>query len=182
MFKKYHTRGEFLNNDRNKYEAARSYGWLDEMTRLTTDINKFPHSCYVVYSYTDESAKKAYVGLTTNKKERHIAHSTGMRRGRKATSPIWNYFNSMGSSVPDPNYLEENVNADYARERENYWCEYYKAQGYSLLNNGKTGRATGTLGTYAKRTKEAVFEESRKYGTITEFEKKQPSLYCCTKV
>ena len=63
-----------------------------------------------------------------------------------------------------------------------YWEDYYKNkfrnEGYTLLNVAATGVGTGSIGGISKwSSREAVFEEARKYSSRTEFKRKSGGAY-----
>ena len=173
--RQYTTKNDFRKAVPNVYNSAQRKGWL---TWFIT-APKFNSHNYCVYVYTDEDNKVAYVGLTVDKKQRHYDHSSGYdRHGKKTSSPVYRYFQSINKSVPNPIYLEESLTAEEAREKEHYWIIQYIEKGYHLLNKGKTGAGIGALGnaTY-KWTKPKVFKEAQKYKSRSEFASKCASAY-----
>lgn len=167
--KKYSSRGQFVSSCSSAYSVALRNGWLQEMPWLGTP-KKYDSHLYCVYAYEDNLSKVAYVGLTLNPEERHASHSTGLRRGVRAFSPVFNYFTNLNTPVPNPIYLETNLTATEARALEDYWFHRYEEDGYSMLNKGKTGKQSGSLGSASKTwTYQRVIEESKKYKTKTEF-------------
>lgn len=174
---KYSSRGQFVSSCSSAYSVALRNGWLQEMPWLGTP-KKYDSRLYCVYAYEDNTSNVAYVGLTLNPAERHTAHSTGLRRGVKAFSPVFDYFSSIKSPVPDPLYLETNLTATEARALEDYWLHKYEEKGYAMLNKGKTGKQSGSLGS-ASRTwsYQRVIEESKKFKTRSEFASLCPGAY-----
>ena len=176
--RQYTTKNDFRKADQRAYNNAQKKGWLAEMTWFVT-APKYDLHNYCVYVYTDEENKVAYVGLTVDKKQRHHDHSSSLdKHGKKTSSPVYRYFQSINKSVPNPFYLEERLTAEEAREKEHYWVIQYKEKGYRLLNKAKTGAGIGALGsaTY-KWTKPKVFKEAQKYQSRSEFAAKSPVAY-----
>ena len=167
--KKYTARGAFSLACTSAYSIALKNGWLEDMPWLGTPKVYDSHR-YFVYAYEDNVNRVAYVGLTLNPKERHEAHATGIRRGVKSFSAVYNYFTRKALPVPDPLYLEEGLCATDARALEDYWLNEYRKKGYMVLNRGKTGEKSGSLGSSARKwTKSKVFEESKKYSSRSSF-------------
>lgn len=52
-----------------------------------------------------------------------------------------------------------------------------KKNGYSLLNKGKTGKYSGSIGLHFKWNKETSIEESKKYHSRSEFKKNNRSAF-----
>lgn len=170
--KKYNTKVGFMNNSGGAYKYAVKNNILKDMTWLISNGKDIRPRC--VYAYIDEYNKVVYVGLTVNKIERHKDHLTGKHRGHFAYSAVYNYFKSINKNVPEPIYLEDGLTIIEAQDREDYWLNYYRDNGYKLLNKGKTGSNVGSIGSSFKWTKESVFEEAKKYKSRSEFE-----LNCC---
>lgn len=175
--RKYSSRSEFVAACGPAYAAALRKGWLSDMPWLGTPL-KYDSNSYYVYAYEDNDAKIAYVGLTLNPQERHVAHSTGMRRGVKSYSAVYKYFSNQGKVVPAPIYLENELTASEARELEDYWLHKYEAKGFTMLNKGKTGKQSGSLGSASRKwTHKRVLEESKKYSNKAKFASSCPGAY-----
>lgn len=166
--KKYKTRTEFARKSSGAYDAARYKGWLDEMTWLEYVPNPYIDNMHTVYGYFDHANKVAYIGLTMNTRRRSFQH--------KHEGPVCRYFGY--DNIPDPVYLESNLSAIEAQEKEDYYIKYYKSEGYVLLNKARTGKHVGSLGGAAKKwTKNRVFKESKKYRYLRDFIKGSPTAY-----
>lgn len=181
--KKYNSRIAFKTGCQMAYVIANRNKWLDEMFWLKL-CEKYDRNGYCIYVYLDEENKVGYVGLTKNKAQRHKAHSTPFDYdGHPSKSSVYKYFESIGKRTPAPLYVEENLTAEQARAREDYWLQQYIYNGYTMLNKGKTGSKCGSLGMYSRRwTKNRVFEESKKYKSGGEFKIKCQRAYyiACT--
>ena len=106
--KKYKTRTEFARKSSGAYDAARYKGWLDEMTWLEYVPNPYIDNMHTVYGYFDHANKVAYIGLTMNTRRRSFQH--------KHEGPVCRYFGY--DNIPDPVYLESNLSAIEAQEKE----------------------------------------------------------------
>lgn len=173
--KKYKTRTEFARKSNSAYKYSLKYNLLNEMTWLSNHIDNRPRCVYV---YEDLENKVAYIGLTVNKEERHIQHSTGyFSQNKSSNSPVYKYFSSIKKSVPNPKYLEDNLSIKEAQEKEKYWVDVYISNGYTLLNKAKVGVGCSSIGFHFKWTEETVIEESRKYTSRKDFRKNSPYAF-----
>ena len=165
---KYKRKCDFQKGSNLAYQYAWRHNLLKDYDWFITEDNI--KRC--IYVYIDEDNKCAYVGVTSNKEERYIAHKTGMfNKHVRDNSQVYKHFTSIGKEVPDPIYLEENImGSTLAQEREDYWKKRYEEMGYKMLNVGPTGAGKGSLG-IGKWNDENIREEAKKYKSKTEFYK-----------
>ena len=163
---KYNRKCDFQKYSNLAYQYAWRHNLLKDYDWFITEDNI--KRC--IYVYIDEENKYAYVGVTSNKEQRHIAHKTGMfNKHIRDNSPVYKHFTFIGKDVPDPIYLEDDImGSALAQEREDYWKKKYEEIGYKMLNLGPTGVGKGSLG-IGKWNDETVREEARKYNSKTEF-------------
>lgn len=175
--RKYQTKSEFKKGCGSAYQVALENGWLKEMTwfiegRLKAFTIKKNDS---VYKYYWEETNSIYIGRTliSQQKVRDSRHSTSEE------DTVFRYAKENGLAVPPMEIIEENITVKEGLEREDYWVNYYKERGYNVLNIAKTGIGSGSIGAigFGKWTKEAVFEEAKKYQTRNEFLKGCSSAY-----
>lgn len=176
---------EFINKYPTAYVRSIQKGWRANYTWLKRTIEldmETPN--YLIYVYEDISEKVCYVGLTNNlikrksqhKKTRYYKNKYGVKYHYRDTPN--KYFFEKGEKLPEPKILENGLNANYAQEREKYWCDYYLNNGWSLLNKAKTGKNSSSLGgCQTKWTYDALKEESKKYKTKEEFKKLKNTAY-----
>ena len=171
MAKKYPSKMDFQKNEPTAYKWACEYGILDKMEWMKPhnyDERKDEHNS-VVYAYLDEENKVAYVGLTIDSNSRKRSHKYD------SNSAVRKYF---GESIPEPIALKENLTMLESQYYEDIYKKQYAEDGYQLLNVAATGINTGSTGGIAKWTsKEKVFEESKKYHTRSEFQRKAGGAY-----
>ena len=165
---KYKRKGDFQKGSNLAYQYAWRHNLLKDYDWFITEDNV--KRC--IYVYIDEENKYAYVGVTSNKKQRHIAHKTGMfNKHVRDNSPVYKHFTFIGKEVPDPIYLEDDImGSALAQEKEDYWKKKYEEMGYKMLNLGPTGAGKGSLG-IGKWNDDNIREEAKKYKTKTEFYK-----------
>ena len=80
------------------------------------------------------------------------------------------------NDIPYPNYkiLEVKLNSNEAKQKEEYWLNFYKNNNWEMFNS----RKTGSLGAITpKWTKIALQREVNKYKTRGEFQKNS-TAYC----
>lgn len=174
---KFDTLSEFKKNSPEAFEYAKLNNLIKSFDWLLKSKDERPRC---IYAYIDEENMVAYVGLTVNKEERHNSHKTGIFRGRERHTVVYNYFTSIGKDVPDPIYLEDNLSPIDAQDREDFYKHKYQNKGYFMLNKGKTGIGSSSLGTTSDTkywTNETVRAEASKYETRTEFFKGCNSAY-----
>lgn len=167
------TKKEFYENYSSAYQYACRYDLLKTFTWLMSKNDTIKRCIYV---YIDEENKVAYVGLTSNKEERHISHSTGLYKGEPTYSAVFNYFKSINKNIPEPIYLKEDLSLVDAQKMEDMYKKEYESKGYMMLNTGKTGVGTGSVGWY-KWNKEMLFEEASKYKSKIELYRNNRGAY-----
>ena len=170
--KKYSTRTEFYKGCGSAYTVARKNKWLDDYDWFVEGrfklFNDKVDSVYV-YIFSDNTV---YIGRTLMKRQekRHIAH-------KNDNVGLYAKYNNL--IMPNMQILEENLTLKEGLEREDYWLNWYKNNGYYVLNKAKTGVGSGSLGTInsGKWNKETCYEEAKKYSTRSEFQKGCGSAY-----
>ena len=89
---------------------------------------------------------------------------------------IYTGFGSV--DFPSAEYLEDELTAEEAREREVFWVKWHYEHGYCVLNKARTGKHCGSLGRLGRKwTKERCYEEAKRYKTKKEFQDGSPSCY-----
>lgn len=162
--KKYKSRGEFHDNNGTAYSKARINGWLDDFTWLKDeriDISKDKVDC--VYSYEFESLKAVYIGRTLMRR----AHIRDKEHIFVENDSVYLFARKNHLSVPKIKILENNLTIAEGVEKEGYYIEVYKSNGWKIINRAKSG-SIGKIGSN-KWTKETCYEEALKYQTRGEF-------------
>ena len=177
------SRGEFQDRFKGEYNSARIHGWLDSYTWLKTpeklakDIDEDDRSYYIyIYDFSSFGNKEIYVGLTceSNKDARKSSHRVlriSKRTGKDLSSPVrktavkYNIDLNKHEEEKYLNYIESGLNAVEAQKREDYYKNKYINEGYIVLNRGKTGIGSGSLGGAIKKwdTLEKCIEAVKKY-------------------
>lgn len=172
--KKYNNRGEFHDNCGTAYGKARINGWLDEFTWLKDDridFSKDKIDC--VYAYEFESFHAVYVGRTLVRRAKDRDKDKEHLFVDKDAVHIFAKKNNV--QVPDMKILEDNLTLAEGVKKEGYYLDYYRKNGWQILNRAKTGG----IGTIAKNkwTKKTCRAEAMKYTSRSAFAKKSPGAY-----
>lgn len=143
-------------------------GWKPA-ERLDGDIEARIHSVYVY----DFGNKVAYVGRTYNPHRRDLQHRRPHHaHGKDKPDSILQYSIDSGIPVPEMTILEDELNMQESRCQEDFWYNYYKELGYTMLNSGATGEYVGSVGGYARKwTKESAIEFAKQFSSPYEVAK-----------
>lgn len=157
---KYLSKSEFQKKSRTAYKNSLKYGWLNEICSHMEQVGDLYKRLVYVYEFSDKSC---YVGLTSNKNRRHRDHMK-----IENNSPVSIHKEKIGT---EPVYilLSDYIEATDAQQLEHDTIEKYKNEGWDILNKGKTGKNTGSLGgTTIKWTYDACKEEALKHTSFKE--------------
>ena len=174
--KKYRTRSEFKKKASSAYNVANKNKWLDSYIWLKNeqfDLYKDKIDCIYVYEFKDQNS--VYVGRTLMRlqKQRDKEHIF------RDTDTVFKFAKKNNISVPEMKILEDNLTLKEGSEREGYWVEKYRSDGWIIINIAKTG-SIGTLGK-GKWNYKNTYEEARKYKTKVEFCKNSGGAYGAAK-
>lgn len=183
--KKFISYSEFNANNYVVYRKAKEKGWIKDYFWLTNDMGFYDAECrvYKIYKYEWADLKTVYIGLTKNLKERNKKHNNGTKKkGRIIYSSVKQYALKHNLKIPKPIVLEDNLNAEEAKEKEEKWVNTYKNINYKILNKAKTGIKSSSIGGPIKIwTYEKVYEEAKKYNSRTELQKNSYGCYRAAK-
>ncbi len=172
--KKYTSYSNFNANNYVVYRKCLKMDWLKDFTWLVNDMGVYDLDTkkYVVYKYLWEETNTVYVGLTKDLRERDRTHKKEIRKnGKIYLSIVKKYADGNNLPIPKPIVLEENLNAEDARKMEDYYVQQLREEGVNVLNTGKTGKDSGSLGGSLKKwTYDLCYEEAKKYSSRTEFQ------------
>ena len=110
--------------------------------------------------YEITNFNKAYVGLTNNIQRRDREHLF------RVDEVLMNFCKKNNLSLPNYKILEERLSPMKAKERENYWLEYYKNNNWEMLNVARTGSLGGSISKWNKRKLQV---EANKYKNRKDF-------------
>ncbi len=162
--KKYTSRGEFRKCCPRAYTVSLKNGWLDSFTWLQRKQDPYRDKLDNVYVYLFEQQHSVYVGRTIHPNDRNIFHHI--------SGTVFKFATDNNIPIPPMVILESGLPLEEGLKREDYYVNKYREEGWNVLNKAKTGVGCGSLGGCIKKwTKSRVEEESKKYGSRSEFSK-----------
>lgn len=159
------TRSELNDKFPAAYRHCCKNNWLDNFTWLIDKRIDFEEGKIdSVYAYIFENLHTIYIGRTLcqRQKERDKAHRT-------ENTSVSKFAKEHGVEVPEPTYLENGITLKEGVEKEKFYIEKYKNEGWNLINKMPGGGIGGLA--KGKWTYNKVKEEAQKYTTITDFGK-----------
>lgn len=166
---KYKTKKEWAKNS-SGYNRCREKGWLDECCQHMEILGHLYKRMIYAYEFIDDFSVKenrsVYVGLTYDERHREFGH-------KRKDSAVYQHIIKTNLQ-PIRKKISDYIEVENAMKLENETVEKYKNDGWNILNKNKTG-ALGS--NRIKWTKEKCLEESMKYKTRSEFDKKNPTVY-----
>ena len=165
---KYNTKTEFQKGSPSAYTLAQKNNWLDDVTKHMSVVgNNFNR---LIYSF-EFPDKSVYVGLTYNEKVRYEQHMKNIK------SAVYKHIKETGLK---PVFKKEThyLSKENAIRMEEYVEDWYRQNGWKILNVNKTG---GLGGTNLIWTFDKVKQESEKYNTKIEFMRGSPGAYSSAK-
>lgn len=131
---------------------------------------------YIIYVYEITERNAAYIGLTSQ--PLRMRNSQHLQKSKNNKDTVALFCEREKINPPYPKMLEENLNVDNVQEREDYWLNFYKDNGWLILNRSKTGKKTGSLGGMRIIWNyETCKEEAAKYESRVAFEKGTSRAY-----
>jgi len=155
------TRSEFIKKYSRGYYYAKKLNIYVDICKNFIKLNNDTKRCIYVYEFDD---KYVYVGLTNNLKTRKYKH--------KQEGSVYEYMKINNNYVLKQ--LSEYLDIDIAIEKEEFYVNEYKKNGWNILNKSKTGSIGSNV---VKWTKDKLIEEALKYKTRTEFQKGSKGAY-----
>ncbi|MDE5855889.1 MAG: GIY-YIG nuclease family protein, partial [Anaeroplasmataceae bacterium] len=167
--KKYTYRNQFQKGCSSAYGISKRNKWLDEMTWLRDckTLDGDTVDCIYAYRFSDQNA--IYIGRTIDRKTRDRDHRT------KTNDAVYIFFTENSLPCPEMEIIEDNLTIAEGSEREGYWVDYYKKEGWIILNRKKTG-GLGAIAS-GKWYYESCKVEASKYSSRSEFQKNASGAY-----
>ena len=127
----------------HKSELWKSFGWFKHNTSPDSKT-------YVIYAYEDVINKFVYVGLTNDIKRRVKEHRKKNYKNKiRQYDIVRQYFEDNGLVLPEPVIKCSGINGFEAQELEDKYKMKYIEDGWNIINTGKTGKNTSSLGNLA---------------------------------
>lgn len=168
---KYKTRTEFAKKSGACWNSARKNGWLDKFVWLRDErIDFIEGKIDSVYVYEFVEQHTAYIGRTLMRiqKERDKHHLFVL-------DAVSSFARDNDVPMPEMTILEDNLTLAEGVEKEGWWIEKYRSDGWNVLNKAKAG-AIGSLHRISY-TYEKCYMEALKYEYYNDFVKKSRAYY-----
>jgi len=159
---KYKYKTDFKKGDGSAYAKTYSKKWQDYVCSHMEIVGDRKHRCIYVYEFSDNHA---YIGLTYNIENRKNRHT------KKGT--IYNYIHKTNLE-PKIIQLTEYLDIETAKEKEEYYVNHYRENGWNILNIAKTGSLGGNILIW---TKDKCFEIAKICKNKKQFREKYVGAY-----
>ena len=170
---KYRTFKEFRDGSPRFYTHCLHKGYLLDFTWLEDDrISMYTDPIDCVYAYEFEDKKAIYIGRTLI-----------IRAGTRDWEHVYNsdVLKWLGINIvlPTMKILESGLTLQQGLEREDYYVNYYRDLGYTVLNKARTGIGSGSVGSLnsGKWNKKTCYEEALKYKRRSDMNRYCPGAY-----
>ena len=171
--KKYSSRSEFQRNNESAYNKARRKGWLESYFWLKNQsFDLYKDEIDMIYAYEFIEQNAVYVGRT-------LARCADQRDKEHIfkNDSVSNFAKEHNIPVPKMKILENDLLLVDGVEREGYWVEKYKKDGWVILNKTKTGSIGGLGKSLTKKSYNYCLSEAKKYTELKEFRTKSKDAY-----
>lgn len=161
-----HRRSEFGKKFSTAYRISTNNNWLDEICSHMIIFGNLKKRLIYLFEFSDKSI---YIGLTCDINRRQKEHLD-----EKLNSVVYRYKEETGFDL-ELKLLTNYLQLDKAIELEKYYIDFYKKNGYRLLNTkkgGEVGRVDKVIWNY-----EMCKKESLKYRNKSDFHDKRNSAY-----
>ena len=169
---KYKTRKEFISGCKSAYNSALSNGWIDEVSaHFNIERNNYDikQKINIVYSYEFQELNYCYVGRTINLHERDMMHRRGHKsHGIVRYDSLKRFCIEHSVEMPSPIVKYENLDAIESLRKEEEVLNEYISNGWNMINQGKVGVGSGSLGGFKKWNKDTCREFCKSFKTMLE--------------
>jgi hypothetical protein len=168
---KYAKKSQFSKKSGSAYNVAKQNGWLETYTWLKDErLDIFNGKIDSVYVYEFSDYNTAYIGRTLMRLQKrrdkeHIFSNDCVARFAKENN----------IPVPEMKILEQDLTLNEGVEKEAFYIERYKNDGWNVLNKAKAG-AIGTIN-LGKYTRQKCYDEAAKYEYYLDFMKNAMQHY-----
>lgn len=147
---KYEKSSDFYRYSSSAAHYAAKNGWMDEYYKKyfkkETRYSSFADKVHLIYSYEFPKQKMVYVGRTNNLHRRDYSHRTATF-GDSLTA----FAYSLQLEIPTPIIKDKDLTAEESQIKENYWGNWYQTNGWTLINKGKMGKNSSSLGAIPRK-------------------------------
>ena len=181
---KYKTKKEFRKHCKSGYNAALRNNYityLDDNLFIKEDkrFNEEKNKNHLIYVYEIKDYNTCYVGQTINLHERDMSHRRGRKHsdGRITYDGLYMFCKHKNINIPSPIIKEYELNAKESLIKEDDWLNFYKENGWNVLNIAKTGEFSGSIGSNKIWTYERCKEFCKNYLYKNELRKANYQCY-----
>lgn len=167
----YKYKSDFEREQPSAYQTARKNGWLETYDWFDVKPDPYNTNMHLIYAYEFKETNSVYIGLTINLKKRDYQH-----RNLKNSS-VLRHSIEYGLAVPQPKVLEQDISRENSGEKEHYYVEQYRSDGWNILNRAKTGKTSSSKGSIEKYSQNEIINTARNYSTMKEFYTAEPVMY-----
>lgn len=170
---KYDNLTDFYEKSSNVYNITRKRGWLSNFDWLVRKENIHIGHRDNVYAYVFSEYNSIYIGRTVNISIRDNRHHTDER------STVNRFAKQNNTCIPKMTILESGLTLEDGLEKEDYYVNKYRSDGWNVLNKAKTGKRSGAIGCLNshKWNRKTCYEEAKKYNSRTQFCRENGSAY-----
>lgn len=130
--------------------------------------------CDNVYAYYFKDFNSVYIGRTI-----HLTLRDKQHRMVKNNSPVLRFALEHNTNIPDMTVLCKYLTLKEGVDKENYYCQKLKNEGWNLINTAPTGNYLSSIGSFGKEkwNYEKCFEEALKYENVKDFREYSKDAY-----
>lgn len=155
------------------YSASNRNRWIDNFDWLERKENIREISIDNVYAYLFKELNSVYIGRSIEPNTRNEKHRSDKR------STVYKFAHENNILIPEMIILESCLSLEEGLEKEDYYVNKYREEGWNVLNKGKTGKRSGSIGAIrnGKWNQKTCYEEAKKYKSSFEFSRKCSRAY-----
>lgn len=168
---KYQYLNDFQKYSASAYNRSRKQNWLKDFTWLKRLDSPYTSNMDNVYAYFFNTTNTVYIGRSIEPIRRNKYHHK--------TGSVYNYATQNGFDIPEMVILESNLSLEDGLIYEDLYVEQYKNDGWNVINKGKTGLKSGSLGaiSHTKWSYNKTFELAKQCHSIKELERLSSAAY-----
>ncbi len=170
---KYTCKSDFIFGNNSAYNAARKNGWLETYDWFTDKrFDLFQDKIDSIYVYEFEDLNTVYVGRTLMRCQKRRDYCHLFRQ-----DSVSDFCKKNDIALPEMKIIETELTIKEGAEREQFWIDYYKDNGWVLLNKVKGGSLGGIGRRFSKYTYEVCYQAALSCSTRGELLEKNASIY-----
>lgn len=159
------------------FRKMKTNNWLKDYTWLKNNREaKVKKSVVYSYEFSDHSV---YVGLTNSLNRRDQQHRERRyhSNGKPQYDGVLDYSLKYNIEIPEVKILTNNLTREESGLQEIKWIQYYKDNGWKIINRNRGGATGVGVINKSKWTHETVIEEAKKYKNMEQMCRENHSAY-----